>query len=580
MVKPVSSFASRAVARRMSPSPMTAASRARSTRLVPATRARTGSGPSSPSATNTSDFTIWPSSAPTAVAASWAVWVDSSKVRISMVTPLRAAASRTRRTAGWSSGSGTAGSLASAAGGPANAPVRPSRLATRSLPHRRAGGSIATMRALILADGDAPARERLDAAWPGWDRDIGLVIAADGGARHAPALAVRIDRWVGDGDSIAPADLARLEADGVPIERARPDKDESDTELAVRMAARGAPDGIVILGALGGARLDHAVANLGLPTLASVAGIPVVLLSDSARVGWILAPHSRRPAGDLDPGRATGWHRVAAAARDGGGGRHDPRPRLPIGGRAAAGRHDARTLERHRGGGRLGRAPVGRPARDRSACYARRMTDPTVGDRAPEIALPDDTGTVHRLADQHGRWTIVYFYPTDDTPGCTTEACEFRDMSETIHERGADVWGISPQGQASKRAFREKFGLPFALLADEGHHVADAYGTWVEKKNYGKTYWGTARTDLPRRSRWAGRPGLAEGQAGGPCGRGPRRARRVAGVRRRVKVGSSAGHARDFARGGRRAKPRPQSVLPGTGRRNTDSMGIPDVPDA
>ena len=121
------------------------------------------------------------------------------------------------------------------------------------------------------------------------------------------------------------------------------------------------------------------------------------------------------------------------------------------------------------------------------------MTDPTVGDRAPEIALPDDTGTIHRLADQQGRWTIVYFYPTDDTPGCTTEACEFRDMSETIHERGADVWGISPQGQASKRAFREKFGLPFALLADEGHHVADAYGTWVEKKNYGKTYWGTAR---------------------------------------------------------------------------------------
>ena len=146
------------------------------------------------------------------------------------------------------------------------------------------------MRALILADGDAPTRERLDAAWPGWDRDIGLVIAADGGARHAPALALRIDRWVGDGDSIAPADLARLEADGVPIERARPDKDESDTELAVRMAARGAPDGIVILGALGGARLDHAVANLGLPTLASVAGIPVVLLSDTARVGWILAP--------------------------------------------------------------------------------------------------------------------------------------------------------------------------------------------------------------------------------------------------------------------------------------------------
>jgi peroxiredoxin Q/BCP len=122
------------------------------------------------------------------------------------------------------------------------------------------------------------------------------------------------------------------------------------------------------------------------------------------------------------------------------------------------------------------------------------MSQPVVGDAAPEVALPDETGAIHRLSDQRGRWTVLYFYPTDDTPGCTVEACEFRDNNETIIERGADVWGISPQGVASKRAFRDKFGLPFNLLADEGHHVADAYGTWVEKKNYGKTYWGTSRT--------------------------------------------------------------------------------------
>jgi thioredoxin-dependent peroxiredoxin len=122
------------------------------------------------------------------------------------------------------------------------------------------------------------------------------------------------------------------------------------------------------------------------------------------------------------------------------------------------------------------------------------MSMPSVGDPAPEVALPDETGTIHRLADQRGRWTILYFYPKDDTPGCTVEACEFRDANETIAERGADVWGISPQGAASKRAFREKFGLPFTLLADEGHSVAEAYGSWVEKKNYGKTYMGTART--------------------------------------------------------------------------------------
>jgi peroxiredoxin Q/BCP len=122
------------------------------------------------------------------------------------------------------------------------------------------------------------------------------------------------------------------------------------------------------------------------------------------------------------------------------------------------------------------------------------MTMPAAGDQAPDVALPDESGTVHRLSDQRGRWTILYFYPKDDTPGCTIEACEFRDSNETIRERGADVWGVSPQGAASKRAFREKFGLPFTLLADEEHTVAERYGSWVEKQNYGKTYWGTART--------------------------------------------------------------------------------------
>jgi peroxiredoxin Q/BCP len=122
------------------------------------------------------------------------------------------------------------------------------------------------------------------------------------------------------------------------------------------------------------------------------------------------------------------------------------------------------------------------------------MSTPQAGDLAPEIALPDETGTIHRLADQRGRWTIVYFYPKDDTPGCTVEACEFRDANDTIVERGADVWGISPQGAPSKKSFREKFHLPFTLLADEKHETAEAYGSWVEKQNYGKTYWGTART--------------------------------------------------------------------------------------
>jgi thioredoxin-dependent peroxiredoxin len=122
------------------------------------------------------------------------------------------------------------------------------------------------------------------------------------------------------------------------------------------------------------------------------------------------------------------------------------------------------------------------------------MNMPNPGNAAPEITLPDETGQIHRLSDRRGSWTILYFYPKDDTPGCTVEACEFRDAHETITERGAEVWGISPQRAASKRAFREKFGLPFTLLADEAHAAADAYGTWVEKQNYGKTYWGTSRS--------------------------------------------------------------------------------------
>jgi peroxiredoxin Q/BCP len=122
------------------------------------------------------------------------------------------------------------------------------------------------------------------------------------------------------------------------------------------------------------------------------------------------------------------------------------------------------------------------------------MSMPVVGDLAPEVALPDETGTIHRLGDQRGRWTVLYFYPKDDTPGCTVEACGFRDDIGAYGERSTDVWGVSPQGAVSKRAFREKFSLPFPLLSDEDHAVAEAYGSWVEKQNYGRTYWGTART--------------------------------------------------------------------------------------
>jgi thioredoxin-dependent peroxiredoxin len=118
---------------------------------------------------------------------------------------------------------------------------------------------------------------------------------------------------------------------------------------------------------------------------------------------------------------------------------------------------------------------------------------PQVGQPAPDFTLPDDTGLPRRLSDARGRWLVLYFYPKDDTPGCTTEACEFRDAADDLSTRDAEVWGVSVLGSGSKAAFKGKFGLPFTLLADEAHQVALKYGAWVEKRNYGRTYWGVAR---------------------------------------------------------------------------------------
>ena len=119
---------------------------------------------------------------------------------------------------------------------------------------------------------------------------------------------------------------------------------------------------------------------------------------------------------------------------------------------------------------------------------------PAVGDSAPDFSLPDDEGTVRALSGERGKWIVLYFYPKDDTPGCTVEACEFRDAIGEVHSRDAEVWGVSVLGSGSKAAFKRKFQLPFRLLADERHEVAQKYGTWVEKHNYGKTYMGVRRS--------------------------------------------------------------------------------------
>jgi thioredoxin-dependent peroxiredoxin len=121
---------------------------------------------------------------------------------------------------------------------------------------------------------------------------------------------------------------------------------------------------------------------------------------------------------------------------------------------------------------------------------------PVVGELAPDFELRDDEGRLHRLSDRRGHFTVVYFYPGDDTPGCTKEACSFRDNDSTFRESGTEVWGLSPQGAASKAAFRAKYGLPFTLLPDEDHAVAEAYGAWGQKTNYGKTYMGILRSSF------------------------------------------------------------------------------------
>ena len=116
------------------------------------------------------------------------------------------------------------------------------------------------------------------------------------------------------------------------------------------------------------------------------------------------------------------------------------------------------------------------------------------GDKAPAFSLQSDTGETVSLKDLKGKRVVLYFYPKDDTSGCTVEACEFRDRWKDVRKTGAVVLGVSPDSIGSHQKFRTKFDLPFPLLADEGHKVAEAYGAWGEKSMYGRTYEGILRT--------------------------------------------------------------------------------------
>jgi peroxiredoxin Q/BCP len=116
------------------------------------------------------------------------------------------------------------------------------------------------------------------------------------------------------------------------------------------------------------------------------------------------------------------------------------------------------------------------------------------GESAPDFELTSDSGETVKLSDLRGKPVVLYFYPKDDTPGCTAQACGIRDDYGSFEERGAIVLGVSPDDESSHVKFKEKYGLPFTLLADPTHEVSEQYGVWKEKNYAGKTYMGVERS--------------------------------------------------------------------------------------
>jgi len=124
------------------------------------------------------------------------------------------------------------------------------------------------------------------------------------------------------------------------------------------------------------------------------------------------------------------------------------------------------------------------------------MSQPQPGDPVPPFEMQADDGSTVSSKGLLGKRYVIYFYPKDDTPGCTTQACSLRDNFGRVMATGVEVFGVSPDSVKSHVKFREKYELPYRLLADVGHQVADAFGTWVEKKFAGKTYMGVERTSF------------------------------------------------------------------------------------
>jgi peroxiredoxin Q/BCP len=119
-----------------------------------------------------------------------------------------------------------------------------------------------------------------------------------------------------------------------------------------------------------------------------------------------------------------------------------------------------------------------------------------IGDKAPDFSLPDQNDEEHSLSDFAGKWVFLYFYPKDDTSGCTTEACSVRDNFQVLKDRGVEVLGVSVDSVKSHKKFEQKYDLNFTLLSDENKEMVEKYGVWAEKSMYGKKYMGTLRTSF------------------------------------------------------------------------------------
>ena len=498
----------------------------------------------SPGTTKTSDLTIWPSSAPTAAAASAAVWVDSSKT-------------------GHLEGHALAG------GGVEDALDRRDGRGRRARPESSIGraGGLATARVASprwtpssWPTATAATGRELDAAWPGWD--------AERRPRHrrrrrrpprGSRSGVPIDLWVGDGDSIGEAGLAALEA--------------------ARRPARTRPAGQGRIGHRAGGRSRRsAAAPTASSSSARSAGRGSITRSPTS--GCWRMPGLDRPRGDhprrrradrAGPGARPRRRRRRASRSPGrlgdlvsllpfGAGRrrrHDGRPartRWPTSrcrsGRPAACRTSASPAEAR------GRRPARPAARRRVACYALTHEHAAVGDLAPEVALPDETGTIHRLADQRGRWTILYFYPEDDTPGCTIEACEFRDRNEIDPRARRGRLGHQPAGRRQQaRASARSSSCRSRSSPTRTTPVAEAYGVVGREAELRQDLHGHRPLDVPDRPRRPDRPRLAEGQGRGPRRGRPRGARRAPGRRARRDRGR-----RGLARGGT-SEPRPKPAI-------------------